>query len=82
MTCRELTDFILDYRSGTLSREVRAQFDAHLAQCSDCVTYLQSYQDTIALARGALGGPDDPLPADVPEKLVHAILAARGKGGG
>ena len=79
MTCRQLTDFIIDYRSGTLSPDVRAEFDAHLAECSDCVTYLKSYEDTIALARGAVGAPDDPIPTDVPERLVTAILAARRK---
>lgn len=79
MTCRQLTDFIIDYRSGTLSPDVRAEFDAHLAECSDCATYLKSYGETIRLARGAYGQPDDPIPADVPERLVHAILAARSK---
>jgi anti-sigma factor RsiW len=79
MTCQQLTDFIIDYRSGALSPDVRAQFEAHLADCSVCVTYLKSYEDTVRLARSALGAPDDPIPADVPEKLVHAILAARSK---
>ena len=79
MTCRELTEFIIDYRSGALSPDVRAQFEAHLAECRDCVTYLKSYGETIRLARGAYGKPDDPIPADVPEKLVEAILAARRK---
>lgn len=79
MTCRQLNDFIVDYRSGALSPDVRTQFDAHLAACADCVAYLKSYEETIRLARGALRAPDDPIPADVPEKLVHAILAARSK---
>ena len=79
MTCQQLTNFIIDYRSGALSPDVRAQFDAHLAECRDCVTYLKSYEDTIALARGAFAVPDDPIPADVPEKLVQAILVARHK---
>ena len=79
MTCGQLTDFIIDYRSGALRPDVRAEFDAHLAACSDCVTYLESYKNTIALARGALGAPDDPVPSSVPERLVQAILAARAK---
>jgi anti-sigma factor RsiW len=77
MTCGQLTDFIIDYRSGALRPDVRAAFEAHLAECSDCVAYLKSYEDTIALARGALGALDDPVPSSVPEELVQAILAAR-----
>jgi anti-sigma factor RsiW len=79
MTCRQLTDFIIDYRSGALHPSVHAQFEAHLAECTDCGAYLKTYEDTIRLARGAFGVPDDPIPADVPQKLVHAILAARSK---
>jgi anti-sigma factor RsiW len=79
MTCKQLTEFIADYRSGALPPAVRAEFEAHLAACPDCVRYLQTYEDTIRLARGAFAATDDPLPADVPEKLVHAILAARAK---
>jgi anti-sigma factor RsiW len=82
MTCGQLTDFIIDYRSGVLRPDVRAEFDAHLGECSECVTYLESYEDTIALARGVLGAPEDLVPPNVPEKLVQAILAARGKRGG
>jgi anti-sigma factor RsiW len=79
MTCQQLTDFIVDYRSGALSPDVRTQFDAHLAACTDCVAYLKSYEETIRLARGAYGQADDPIPADVPEKLVQAVLATRRK---
>jgi anti-sigma factor RsiW len=79
MTCGQLADFIIDYRSGVLRPDVRTQFDAHLAECSECVTYLKTYEDTIVLARGALGAPDDPVPSSVPERLVQAILAARRK---
>jgi anti-sigma factor RsiW len=81
MTCRQLTDFIIDYRSGTLPPEARTELEAHLAECPDCVHYLKSYDETVRLARATAEGPDDPAPADVPEKLVQAILAARLKHG-
>ena len=80
MTCQELTEFIMDYRSGGLTREERAEFEAHLANCADCVRYLKSYEETIRLARGAVLNPDEPIPEDVPEELVRAILAARPQG--
>ncbi len=77
MTCRQLTDFIIDYRSGTLSPDIHAQFEAHLADCPDCVTYLKTYEETIRLARGAYRTADDPVPPDVPKKLIQAVLTAR-----
>src|SRR4029077_13866711 len=40
MTCRELDDFLGDYVAGELDAQVRAVFDAHLAACPECVTYL------------------------------------------
>jgi anti-sigma factor RsiW len=80
MTCKEFSEFIVDYRSGGLPPAVRAEFETHLAECADCARYLKTYEDTIRLARGAFGAADDdPVPADVPEELVQAILAARGK---
>jgi anti-sigma factor RsiW len=77
MTCRELSEFIVDYRSGNLSPEVHTDFEEHLVNCAGCLTYLRSYEETIRLAKGAYAHPEDPLPADVPEQLVQAILAAR-----
>jgi anti-sigma factor RsiW len=58
---------------------VQARFDAHLAGCADCVAYVKTYAATIRLGKAAFVEPDAPVPADVPEALVRAILAARGK---
>ena len=77
MTCREVNEYILDYRSGHLSPEECACFEAHQARCPDCVEYLRSYEETIRLGKGDFSPPDDPAPADVLDELVRAILAAR-----
>jgi anti-sigma factor RsiW len=77
VTCRELADFLADYLSGELEPEARDAFDGHLAHCPSCVNYLNTYRDTVTLARGAMTSPDDPVSDDVPEDLVKAILAAR-----
>ena len=76
MTCRELVEFLADYMDGDLPAEVRRVFEAHLAECPECATYLRGYADAIRLAR-ACAETDDALPAEVPERLVRAILAAR-----
>ena len=75
LTCREMVDFIADYLDGSLAPHRRDIFDAHLRQCPDCVAYLGSYAATVQLAKGC--EPDAPVPPDVPEDLVRAILAAR-----
>ena len=77
MTCREVNEYILDYRSGHLRPEECARFEAHLARCPYCVEDLRSYEETIRLAKGAFSHPDDPVPAAVLDELVRAILAAR-----
>ena len=41
LTCRELADFILDYLSGELSRESRAEFDRNLRVCILIRKYLE-----------------------------------------
>jgi predicted anti-sigma-YlaC factor YlaD len=75
LTCREMTDFLADYLDGSLALAERHVFDKHLADCPECTAYLQSYAETIRLARQTR--EDDTLPVAVPDELVRAILAAR-----
>ena len=77
MTCREFADFIMDYLSAELPPETRADFDHHLGICENCRKYLTSYEQTVKLGRRAFEDDDAPVPADVPQDLVQAILAAR-----
>jgi len=79
MRCRDFVEFIMDYLEKTLPETQRLEFDRHLADCSACVDYLESYQETIRLEKTLCCGPDDALPEDVPEDLVKAILAAKRK---
>jgi predicted anti-sigma-YlaC factor YlaD len=76
MTCRELVEFLADYLAGELAPEVGRVFETHLGECPECATYLRGYADAIRLAR-ASAETDDALPAEVPEGLVRAIVAAR-----
>ena len=80
ITCRELIDFILDYLSGELPADQRAEFERHLAVCPPCQRYLQTYQQTVAMEKQAFREAED-APADAPEELVRAILASRRAGG-
>ena len=77
MTCREFVDFLLEYLSGELSAPERAECERHLAECPDCTAYLHSYRETIKLGKAVFADPAAPVPQDVPEELVQAILASR-----
>ena len=77
MTCREFADFMMEYLSGELPSKSRVQFEHHLSLCVNCRKYLTSYEETVKLGKRAFDDEDAALPADVPEELVKAILAAR-----
>ena len=73
ITCQQLIDFIMSYLDNDLPGDQRAEFDRHMAVCPSCVDYLKTYEKTVMLAKSCA---DDQVPADVPESLVQAILAA------
>lgn len=81
ITCRELIDFISDYLDGTLASEARDEFDRHLTVCPSCVTYLESYQRTIALSRSAFADPEGTVDPLIPDEIVRAIMSARSRVG-
>jgi anti-sigma factor RsiW len=76
LTCRELADFVMDYLDDALPVAERSSFEAHLAECEDCIVYLRSYRETVRLGK-AHGKVDDRGAPEMPEELVQAILAAR-----
>jgi anti-sigma factor RsiW len=77
MTCRTFIEFLTEYLEGELSPAEKAEFEAHLAECPWCVAYLQTYQETVRLGKAALAESETPVPPEVPEELIQAILAAR-----
>jgi len=77
MTCREFVEFLWRYFDGDLSPVERSTFDRHLAECPECTRYLQQYQDSVRIGKAVLVDDDAPVPAEVPEELVQAILKSR-----
>ena len=75
MNCREFVDFLMAYIDGELPEGERSVFDAHMVDCPPCQTYLETYKETVQLGRRR--DSDGPIPDEVPERLVAAILAAR-----
>lgn len=80
MTCREFSDFILDYLTGELPDDARARFERHLARCPHCPEYLRQYEDSARAGRMAFSSLEADVPHDVPEELIQAILAATSGG--
>ena len=70
MSCQELTELVNAYIEGTLPETERARFDAHLAICGGCETYLDQMRRTIALT-GMLR--DDELSDEARDRLLAAF---------
>lgn len=70
MTCREVTEFFIDFVSGELPAEVELHLRKHLEECPPCVTYLETYQITIRLTRQL---PDEPPPKGLLDRLKAAL---------
>ena len=81
MTCKDFVEFLMDYLEGELPKAQKALFEEHLKVCSSCVAYPSNYRDVVELSKAALCDPEGPVPEDVPEDLVAAVLAARKAGG-
>lgn len=77
ITCKEFEEFVLDYLDGGLTDRQRSLFERHMRICRECREYLAAYQRTIEIGRAVLPSSDDPVPDDVPEDLIKAILDAR-----
>lgn len=72
MSCREMTEFLMDYLSGELDAPTRSRFEEHISQCPPCVVYLKTYEEAVRMGREAMTDPCE----DIPPELVQAILNA------
>jgi anti-sigma factor RsiW len=70
MPCRELVELVTDYLEHRLSPRDRARFEAHLAECEYCETYLEQMRQTIRLL-GHL--PEESLSTGARDALLTAF---------
>ena len=70
MPCRELVELISDYLEDRLSPVDRTRFEAHLADCEACRTYLEQFRQAIR-ALGRL--PEESLSAEARTALLDAF---------
>ena len=67
LTCKEIIEgFLADYLDATLSPEIVAELEGHLANCPPCLAYLNTYKRT----REVVGRT---APAEMPPEM-KAIL--------
>lgn len=68
LTCQELVELVTAYRDGALPPQEQERFDAHLAICPPCVTYVEQLDLTIR----ALGQLDERIEsAPTTQQLLH-----------
>jgi hypothetical protein len=77
LSCAEFESFVLDYFEGALSARQYAVFKMHLMVCRDCKSYLAAYERSVAMGKEVFKEPYTPVPDDMPEDLIQAILAAK-----
>jgi len=77
ITCTEFEEFVLDYLDNELPAVQRSVFEMHMRLCRECREYLAAYRRAKELGHAVLRTGDEPVPDDVPEDLIRAILDAR-----
>jgi anti-sigma factor RsiW len=69
LNCRELVELVTAYFEGDLSSGERKRFEAHIAGCDGCTTYVEQMRRTIELT-GSLRTDD------VSREAAEALLRA------
>ena len=77
ITCREFEDFVQDYLADELPADEARRFERHMKICRECREYLAAYKVSLEVGQAALGPPAAPVPDEVPEDLVKAVLDSR-----
>jgi anti-sigma factor RsiW len=74
LTCRKVTDLLIDFVDGTLSDDQQSLLQRHLCGCVPCAIYMHTYHETIRITRHL---PDEPLPAEFAARLKAMLNEAR-----
>ena len=77
ITCREFEEFVLRYLDGELEPKQKKVFEWHLRLCRECREYPAAYKRSVEIGKAVLGPEDGPVPGDVPEDLIKAVLDSR-----
>jgi len=69
LDCNQVVELVTDYLEGALGPADSAAFEAHLAECDDCVTYLEQIKYTAQVVQNV-------RPEHLPEATRAGLLAA------
>jgi anti-sigma factor RsiW len=50
LICQEIVEVVTDYLEGAMDADLRASFEAHLANCPHCTAYLEQLRAMIRVA--------------------------------
>jgi hypothetical protein len=64
LTCRDVEDHVTDYLEAALAPDVLLPYEAHLAECPECVAFLRQTRLSIALTHTLASRPVAPVSRD------------------
>jgi anti-sigma factor RsiW len=68
--CKDVVKLLSDYIDGECSSEDRALIDVHLADCPECITFVNTFRKSISMAKNMLYVD---IPNDLRTRLHKAL---------
>lgn len=68
VTCEECIEVLVDYLEGSMDKATHSAFEAHFADCTPCLDFLQTYKATITVTKKVLTVEDE-IPENVRLRL-------------
>ena len=75
VVCRSGVELLTEYMEDTLTADVRAAIETHVAGCPRCVAFMASWQDSVRIMREATTAE---MPSDLEASLLAAVRRAQG----
>lgn len=72
--CRQIAELLGEYFDGTLPNHVRELIEFHIDGCPPCVSFVNTYRETIAATRRL---PDTPMPIELKKRLLRVLREQR-----
>jgi Putative zinc-finger len=69
-TCKQIADLVFNYINDTLAPRVKRDFNQHLKICPDCVAFLNTYRNTVAVTRSVRA---EEMPANVRDNILDFL---------
>lgn len=73
ISCQHIERLLFDFVEGDLDPEQQRKLQDHLADCSECVEFVETYRQTIALAHDHDLADAVQMPLRLREKLEQFI---------